>query len=124
MNLLRVAFGWRSAVYLGGLFLFRFLFLQLVSVSTFRGRSPPRTAHAEIIGSVFTSAFVKPVFAILFFKVGVRAWRIWRGIGIIKIRLVNDLIYIIQNHFGMNFIKQVVSVYVEQIRSIFYSRSF
>ena len=80
------------------------------------------TAHTEEIGRCFASVFVKPVFAILFFKVGIRTGRVWRGIVVIKIRLVNDLINIIQNLVGMNFIKQVFSVYVQQIKSTLFTQ--
>ena len=68
--------------------------------------------------------FVKPVFAILFFKVRIRTGRIRRGIVVIKIRLVNDLINVIQNHVGMNCIKQVISVYVQQIKSAFFTQDY
>ena len=74
--------------------------------------------YTEIAGRAFGFAFVITVFAILFFKVGIRTGRVWRGIVIIEIRLVNDL-NIIQNLVGMNFLKQVISIYVQQIKSTF-----
>jgi hypothetical protein len=43
---------------------------------------------------------------------------------VIKIRLVNDLINIIQNHVGMNFFKQVVSIYVQQIKSTRFTQDY
>ena len=79
--------------------------------------SSPAT-YTEIAGSAFGFAFVKAVFAILFFKVSIRTGWIWRGIVVIEIRLVNDL-NIIQNRVGMNFLKQVISIYVQQIKSTF-----
>lgn len=113
---LRVTFAGSGTIYLGGSLLFRFSFLlQLVAVGTFWCRTGTCTAHAEKIGRIFASSFVKTVFSILFFKVSVRTWRLWRCIVVIKIRFFNDLIYIIQNHFGMNFLWQVISIYVEQI---------
>ena len=79
--------------------------------------SSPAT-YAEIAGSTFWFAFVKAVFAILFFKVSIGTGRVRRGIVVIEIRLVNNL-YIIQNRVGMNFLKQVISIYVQQIKSTF-----
>ena len=76
------------------------------------------TTYTEIAGSTFGFAFVKAVFAILFFKVSIGTGRVWRGIVVIEIRLVNNL-YIIQNRVGMNFLKQVISIYVQQIKSTF-----
>lgn len=72
------------------------------------------TAHTGTDGSCFVSDFVKPIFSILLFKVGIRTGRVWRGLVVIKIWFVNDLINIIQNHVGMNFFKQLVSVYVHK----------
>ena len=122
---LSVTFAGSGSINFGGCLFFRFSFLlQLVAVSTFRSRTCTRTAYAEKLGRIFASSFVKAVFSILFFKVVVWARRLWRGIVVVKIRLFNDLCYIIQNHFGMNFIRQVISIYVEQIRSTLYSRFF
>jgi len=76
------------------------------------------TAYTEIRCGTFVSAFVKPIFTILFFKVGIRTWRVRRGIVVIEIWFVNKLINIIQNHVGMNFFKQVSSIYVQKIKSV------
>jgi len=81
------------------------------------------TTYTEIVGRAFRSAFVKPIFAILFFKISIRAWGVWRGIVVIEIRLVNDL-NIIQNHVGMNFLKQVISIYVLTNQEHYYSGLF
>ncbi len=72
--------------------------------------------YTEIAGRAFGFAFVVTVFAILFFKVGIRTGRVWRGIVVIEIRLVNDL-NIIQNLVGMNYLKQVISIYVHKSRA-------
>jgi len=37
---------------------------------------------------------------------------------VIEIWLVNKLVNIIQNHVGMNFFKQVSSIYVQKIKSV------
>ncbi len=111
-SLLCAAFTVRNAGNLGEALFFRLSFLQLVAICTFRHGIDAGTAYTEKIGSAFGSAFVKPVFTILFFQVGIRTGRVWRGIVVIKIRFVNDLFNIIQNHVGMNCIKQVVSIYV------------
>jgi hypothetical protein len=122
--LLWVAFTGSNAGCLGKRFLFRFSFLEFVSIRTFRSGMLGSTLHTEKIGRIFTSVFVKPVFAILFFKVGIRTGRVWRGIVVIKIRFVNDLINIIQNHVGMNYIKQVFSIYVQQIKSTLFTQDY
>lgn len=80
------------------------------------------TTYTEIVRSGFNPAFVKTVFAILFFKVGIRTGRVWRGIVVIKIGLVNDLNNIIQNHVGMNFLRQIISIYVHKSRALFLLR--
>jgi len=113
-----------NAGYLGKSLLFRFSFLQAVAVRTFRSGMRTEAVHTEKIGSAFASAFVKPVFAILFLKVGIRTGRVRRGVVVIKIRLVDDLINIIQNHVGMNCSKQFISVYVQQIKSIRFTQDY
>ena len=122
--LLWIAFTGSYARDLGKRSFFRFSLLQLVSIRTFRNGMLSSTVHTEKIGGRFFSVFVKPVFAILFFKVGVRTGRLWRGIVVIKIRFVNDLIDIIQNHVGMNYVKQVFSIYVQQIKSTLFTQDY
>lgn len=74
-----------------------------------------KTAVARRIGRLrFVPALVEPVFTILFFQVGIRTWRIGRGVGVVKIRFVNHLVNIIQNRVGMNSFMQNNTIYVQK----------
>jgi hypothetical protein len=56
--------------------------------------------------SVFTGS-IEFVLAILLLEVGVRAWWVWRGIEIIEVRFINNLVNIIQDHVRMNLVLQI-----------------
>ncbi|MDT9545792.1 MAG: hypothetical protein HQ516_03265 [Chlorobium sp.] len=63
------------------------------------------------------AAFVEAVFSILFFKVSVRAGRVRRGIEIIEIGFVNNLIKRIRHRVRMNGIHQDDCIYVHDSSS-------
>ncbi len=94
--------------------LLRLPFLNFVTVRAIGGKLRSDATDTEKIGGLLVPVLVKPVFTILFFEVGVRAGRLWRGIEIVEVRFVNNF-KIIQNLVGMNFIKQVSSIYVFQV---------
>jgi len=57
-------------------------------------------------GSVFTGS-IELVLSILLLEVGVRAWWVWRGIEIIEVWFVNNLVIYIQDHVRMSVLVQV-----------------
>jgi len=88
-------------------FLLKFLAIRLGVASRLGAvdRDNP-VSTVQFGGSAFAS-FVEFVLTVLLFKVGVRTWRVRRRVEIIVVRLVKNLINLIQDHVRMNLIVQV-----------------
>ena len=84
----------------------RLFFPDLVSRNA-RSSGQIQSLSAEKLG-IAVLFLVEFVLSIPFFKVRVGAWRVWRGVWIIKIRLLKHLLKIIRNHLRMKFLMQAI----------------